>query len=128
MFETDALRITPDPSKAPKLLSELGERLLPYEALADVTLTPGKRGTVVLRVTPRRGADPVTTVAAGQLKESLDPYRLVLPADKETLADYYAEEMRAPRSAPRTRRRTCWPPARGGSGGRRTRRAGCPGT
>ncbi len=95
MFETDALRITPDPSKAPKLLSELGERLLPYEALADVTLTPGKRGTVVLRVIPRRGADPVTTVAAGQLKESLDPYRLVLPADKETLADYYAEEMRA---------------------------------
>ncbi|WP_219471200.1 DUF4429 domain-containing protein [Nonomuraea rhizosphaerae] len=95
VFEADALRITPDPSKAPKLHSELGERLLPYAALADVTLTPGKRGTVVLRVLPRRGADPVATVAAGQLKESLDPNRLVLPAEKETLAEYYADEMRA---------------------------------
>lgn len=33
--------------------------------------------------------------AAGQLKESCDPYRLVLPAERETLAEYYADELRA---------------------------------
>jgi hypothetical protein len=33
--------------------------------------------------------------AAGQLKEGCDPYRLVLPAERETLAEYYADELRA---------------------------------
>jgi hypothetical protein len=33
--------------------------------------------------------------ADGQLKETSDPYRLVLPADRETLAEYYADELRA---------------------------------
>jgi hypothetical protein len=32
--------------------------------------------------------------AAGQLKEGCDPYRLVLPAERETLAEYYADELR----------------------------------
>jgi len=48
----------------------------------------------VLRATPRRGADPLTEAADGQLKEGCDPYRLVLPAERETLADYYATELR----------------------------------
>ncbi|MEV0378921.1 DUF4429 domain-containing protein [Nonomuraea sp. NPDC050643] len=99
VFESDRLRIKPRKSQSAKLLFELGERVIPYEAIADVTLTRGKRGTVVLRVLPRRGADPVMSAAAGQLKESADPYRLVLPADKETLADYYAEELRTAMSA-----------------------------
>ncbi|TDB99870.1 DUF4429 domain-containing protein [Nonomuraea longispora] len=94
-FESEFLRIKPENGKAPKLLSELGERVVPYEAIAKVTLTPGKRGTVVLRAEPRHGADPLMAAAAGQLKESADPYRLVLSADKESLADYYAEELRS---------------------------------
>lgn len=94
VFETDALRIKPGP-KVPKLLSELGERVVPYAAIADVTLIPARRGTAVMQVTPRRGADPVISVAAGQLRDSLDPYRLELPAGKETPADYYADELRA---------------------------------
>ncbi len=60
-----------------------------------MTLAPGRRGTVVLRAEPRAGADPLTEAAAGQLKESCDPYRLVLPAERETLAEYYADELRA---------------------------------
>jgi hypothetical protein len=60
-----------------------------------VTLSPGKRGTVVLRVEMRPGADPLLEAAAGQLKEVCDPYRLVLPAERETLAEYYADELRA---------------------------------
>ncbi|MFI6391910.1 DUF4429 domain-containing protein [Nonomuraea sp. NPDC050547] len=93
-FESDALRIRPGP-KANKLLAELGERVVPHSAIAEVSLAHGRRGTVVLRVTPRRGADPVISAAAGQLAEVLDPYRLVLPAGKETLADYYADELRS---------------------------------
>ncbi|BFO21131.1 hypothetical protein SHKM778_75190 [Streptomyces sp. KM77-8] len=59
-----------------------------------MTLTPGKRGTVALRLELRPGADPLLEAAAGQLKESADPYRLVLPAERETLAEYYADELR----------------------------------
>lgn len=95
-FEDDGLRITPEPGgKASKLSIELGERFVPYDALADAMVEPGARGRVVLRVVPREGADPVMSAATGQLQESLDPYRLVLPAATKPLADRYAEEMRA---------------------------------
>ncbi|MET7637997.1 DUF4429 domain-containing protein [Streptomyces sp. NPDC005438] len=96
-FETDAVLIRFERGiRAPKLLQTLGERRVPYEALSDVELTPGsKRGTVALRLTPRPGADPLMDAADGQLKEASDPYRLVLPAERETLADYYATELRS---------------------------------
>ncbi|MFF8834962.1 DUF4429 domain-containing protein [Streptomyces sp. NPDC015130] len=96
-FESDALVIRFDRGNrnTPKLFSALRERRVPHEALASVTLTPGKRGTVVLHAVPRPGADPLMEAAAGQLKEACDPYRLVLPADKETLAEYYRDELRA---------------------------------
>ncbi|MFE9764573.1 DUF4429 domain-containing protein [Streptomyces sp. NPDC005808] len=81
--------------RTPKLFQALGERRIPLDAIAAVTLTPGKRGTVVLRAVPRPGADPLIEAAAGQLKEGCDPYRLVLPAERETLAEYYADELRA---------------------------------
>ncbi|MFF5634681.1 DUF4429 domain-containing protein [Streptomyces sp. NPDC012825] len=95
-FESDALVIRFERGiRTPKLFQALRERRVPYEALASVTLTPGKRGTVVLHAVPRPGADPLMEAAAGQLKESSDPYRLVLPADRETLAEYYRDELRA---------------------------------
>ncbi|MBC9724119.1 DUF4429 domain-containing protein [Streptomyces sp. TRM68367] len=81
--------------RTPKLFQALGERRVPLEAIAGVTLAPGRRGTVVLRVEPRAGADPLMEAAAGQLKESSDPYRLVMPAERDTLAEYYADELRA---------------------------------
>ncbi|MCF6524746.1 DUF4429 domain-containing protein [Streptomyces sp. JJ36] len=96
-FGSDSLRIRFERGlRTPKLLQALGERHIPYEALRDVELTAGgKRGTVVLRAVPREGADPLLEAAAGQLKEGSDPYRLVLPAERETLAEYYATELRA---------------------------------
>ncbi|MER7914223.1 DUF4429 domain-containing protein [Streptomyces sp. NPDC096068] len=95
-FESDALVIRFERGiRAPKLFQVLRERRVPYEALASVTLTPGKRNTVVLHAVPRPGADPLMEAAAGQLKESSDPYRLVLPADREALAEYYRDELRA---------------------------------
>lgn len=95
-FESDSVLIRYERGiRTPKLFQALGERRIPLEAIAEVTLTPGKRGTVVLHAEPRPGADPLMEAAAGQLKEGCDPYRLVLPADKETLAEYYADELRA---------------------------------
>lgn len=94
-FESDSVLIRYERGiRTPKLFQALGERRVPLEAIAGVTLTPGRRGTVVLRVEPREGADPLIEAAAGQLKESGDPYRLVLPAERETLAEYYADELR----------------------------------
>lgn len=95
-FESDSVLIRFERGiRTPKLFQALRERRVPHEALTSVTLTPGRRGTVVLHAVPRPGADPLMEAAAGQLKDSCDPYRLVLPADRETLAEYYADELRA---------------------------------
>ncbi|MFD9791269.1 DUF4429 domain-containing protein [Streptomyces sp. NPDC059070] len=95
-FEPDSVLIRFERGiRTPKLFQALRERRIPHEALETVTLTPGKRGTVVLHAVPRQGADPLMEAAAGQLKEGCDPYRLVLPAERETLAEYYADELRA---------------------------------
>ncbi|MGR3938152.1 DUF4429 domain-containing protein [Streptomyces sp. BRA346] len=94
-FDTDSVLIRFERGiRTPKLLQALGERHIPYEALSAVELAPGKRGTVVLRAVPRPGADPLMDVADGQLREGYDPYRLVLPAERAPLAEYYAEEIR----------------------------------
>lgn len=94
-FESDSVLIRYERGlRTPKLFQALGERRVPYRALAGATLTPGRRGTVVLRLELRPGADPLLTAAAGQLKEGSDPYRLVLPAERETLAEYYRDEVR----------------------------------
>ncbi|MEV6398385.1 DUF4429 domain-containing protein [Streptomyces sp. NPDC051907] len=109
-FETDSVLIRFERGiRTPKLFQALRERRIPHEALAAVTLTPGKRGTVVLHAVPRPGADPLMDAAAGQLKEGCDPYRLVLPAERETLAEYYGDELRAllPKDADQPAERYC---------------------
>ncbi|MFD8996508.1 DUF4429 domain-containing protein [Streptomyces abikoensis] len=94
-FDTDSVLIRFERGiRTPKLLQALGERRVPFEALAAVEAAPGRHGTVVLRAVPRPGADPLVDVADGQLKEGNDPYRLVLPAERELLAEYYAERIR----------------------------------
>ncbi|WP_171161851.1 DUF4429 domain-containing protein [Streptomyces sp. I05A-00742] len=94
-FDTDSVLIRFERGiRTPKLFQALGERRIPYEALAAVDHAPGRRGTVVLHAVPRPGADPLMDAAAGQLKDGTDPYRLVLPAEHALLAEYYAEEIR----------------------------------
>ncbi|MFF6999119.1 DUF4429 domain-containing protein [Streptomyces sp. NPDC008313] len=94
-FESDSVLIRFERGiRTPKLFQALGERRIPLEAIAAVTLTPGRRGTVVLHAVPRPGADPLMEAAAGQLMETCDPYRLVLPPERETLAEYYRDELR----------------------------------
>ncbi|MFJ6348710.1 MULTISPECIES: DUF4429 domain-containing protein [unclassified Streptomyces] len=95
-FESDAIVIRFERGiRTPRLFGTLRERRIPHEALASVTLAPGKRGTVVLHAVPRPGADPLVEAAAGQLKEGGDPYRLVLPVEREAQAAYYREELLA---------------------------------
>ncbi|MGP4110508.1 DUF4429 domain-containing protein [Streptomyces sp. 4N509B] len=96
-FDTDSVLIRFERGiRTPKLFQVLGERRVPYEALRSVTLEPGgRKGTVVLHAVPRPGADPLVDAAAGQLRQAADPYRLALPAERETLADYYATELRS---------------------------------
>ncbi|WP_031226236.1 DUF4429 domain-containing protein [Streptomyces roseochromogenus] len=94
-FESDSVLIRYERGiRTPKLFQALGERRVPLSAVEGVTLEPGKRGTVVLRLLPRAGADPLMEAADGQLKEGSDPYRLVLSAERETLAEYYADELK----------------------------------
>jgi hypothetical protein len=103
-FDADAVLIRfgrglRGPRGASRLLQVLGERRVPYDALAgaEVQAGPGRRGSVVLRAVPREGADPVMEVAAGQLCPAADPYRLVLPpgADSAVDATAYAARLEA---------------------------------
>ncbi|MFD3697545.1 DUF4429 domain-containing protein [Streptomyces sp. NPDC058646] len=81
--------------RTPRLWHALESRRIPLEAVCGVELTPGKRDTVVLRATPRPGADPLMEAAAGQLREACDPYRLVLPGDRAGQAAAFAEDLRS---------------------------------
>ncbi|MFI8321265.1 DUF4429 domain-containing protein [Streptomyces sp. NPDC085529] len=95
-LESDALVIRFERGiRTPRLFQALRERRVPYEALMSATLAPGRRGTVVLHAVPRPGADPLMEAAAGQLKETCDPYRLALPADREDLAARWRDELAA---------------------------------
>ncbi|MCX4525704.1 MULTISPECIES: DUF4429 domain-containing protein [unclassified Streptomyces] len=80
--------------RTPRLWHALGPRRIPLEALSEVTVNPGKRDTVILRAVPRPGADPLMEAAAGQLREACDPYRLVLPGDRNPQATAFAEAVR----------------------------------
>ncbi|KNB52946.1 DUF4429 domain-containing protein [Streptomyces caatingaensis] len=94
-FDTDSVLIRFERGiRTPKLLQALGERRIPHEALAAVERVPGRRGTVALRAVPRPGADPLMDAAGDQLRETSDPYRLELPAEREPLAAYWAGEIR----------------------------------
>nr|WSX52022.1 DUF4429 domain-containing protein [Streptomyces sp. NBC_00974] len=80
--------------RTPRLWHALGTRRIPLEALSGVSLTVGRRDTVVLRALARPGADPLMEAAAGQLKEAYDPYRLVLPGDRAARAAAFTDALR----------------------------------
>ncbi|MFJ4844974.1 MULTISPECIES: DUF4429 domain-containing protein [unclassified Streptomyces] len=93
-FDADAVLIRYERGlRNSRLLQVLGQRRVPYAALTGVELAPGRRGTLVLRALPRRGADPLMDAADGQLKEAADPYRLVLPTAGQPLAEQCAERL-----------------------------------
>jgi hypothetical protein len=94
-FEPDALLIRYSRSvRGSRLLQALGERRVPHAALEGVELAEGRRNTVVLQAVPRSGADPLIEAAGGQLRETADPYRLVLPEQSRALAESCGDELR----------------------------------
>ncbi|WP_405581045.1 DUF4429 domain-containing protein [Streptomyces sp. NBC_01190] len=95
-FEPDAVVVRYSRSvRGSRLLQALGERRVPYRALASVEVVAGRRGTVELRAVPRPGADPVVEVAGNQLRETADPYRLVLPEQSRAEAERRRDELDA---------------------------------
>lgn len=94
-FEPDAVVIRYSRSvRGARLLQALGELTVPYTALRHVELGDGRRGTAVLRAVPWPGADPLIEAADGQLRETADPYRLVLPEQNRVLGEFYRDELR----------------------------------
>jgi hypothetical protein len=95
-FEPDAVVIRYSRGlRGSRLLQALGERRVPHEALEDVELIEGRAGTLVLRAAPHPGVDPIIEVAGGQLRESADPYRLVLPEQRRALAESARDDLLA---------------------------------
>ncbi|MEU3411611.1 DUF4429 domain-containing protein [Streptomyces sp. NPDC006658] len=93
-FDGDALRITPGRDKGVSpLRRELGELLVPLEALAGISFERGRKsGRLGLRL--RDGADPLLQAAAGRLAGPHDPYRLAVEPDRYGVAEYVADEVR----------------------------------
>ncbi|KPI20788.1 hypothetical protein OV450_2096 [Actinobacteria bacterium OV450] len=99
-FDTDSVVIRfARGMRTPRLWHALGVRRIPFEALSGVSVNAtgsgGRRDAVVLHAVPRAGADPLMEVAAGQLREVCDPYRLVLPGDRAGQAAEFADAVRA---------------------------------
>ncbi|WP_318203398.1 DUF4429 domain-containing protein [Streptomyces sp. SCL15-4] len=93
-FDGDALRITPGRDKGVSpLRRELGELLVPLEALAGISFEQGRKsGRLGLRL--RDGADPLLQATAGRLAGPHDPYRLAVEPDRYGVAEYVTDEVR----------------------------------
>ncbi|MGC0331813.1 hypothetical protein RKD23_004803 [Streptomyces sp. SAI-170] len=94
VFDGDALRLTPGRDKSVGLLRrDLGELVVPLEALAGVSFEQGKR-TGRLRLRLREGADPLIQATGGRLTEPQDPYQLLVESDRYGVAEYLTDEVR----------------------------------
>jgi hypothetical protein len=94
VFDGDALRLTPGRDKNVSLLRrELGELLVPLDALAGISFEQGKKsGRLRLRL--RDGADPLLHATGGRLTEPHDPYQLLVEPDRYGVAEYVVDEVR----------------------------------
>ncbi|WP_188191721.1 DUF4429 domain-containing protein [Nonomuraea sp. SYSU D8015] len=93
-FNGDILRVVPGSGKdVHELRKTLGEVVVPRDAIAGVAFEPARRGGH-LRLRLRKGADPLSDVAAGALGAPADPYRLAIPKNRVGAAEYFADEVR----------------------------------
>lgn len=91
-YDDGRIRIVPG-AKTHPVRQVLGEVVVPLAAVAGVTFERDRKGGR-LRLRPRDGACPVVRAAEGRLPEGADPYRLVVEAGREDLAQYFVEELR----------------------------------
>ncbi|MFJ4584487.1 DUF4429 domain-containing protein [Streptomyces echinatus] len=94
ILDNDAVRITPGRDRSVGLLRrELGELVVPFRALAGISVEQGKKsGRLRLRL--RDGADPLLQATGGRLAEAQDPYGLTVEPDRYGVAEYLADEVR----------------------------------
>ncbi|MET9729759.1 DUF4429 domain-containing protein [Streptomyces sp. NPDC006458] len=94
IFDGDALRLTPGRDKSVGLLRrDLGELVVPLEALAGISFEQGKK-TGRLRLRLREGADPLLQATGGRLGDPHDPYQLLVESDRYGVAEYFTDEIR----------------------------------
>ncbi|MFD4987515.1 DUF4429 domain-containing protein [Streptomyces sp. NPDC058374] len=91
-YDDGRIRIVPG-AKAHPVRQVLGEVVVPLAAVAGVTFERDRKGGR-LRLRLRDGACPVVRAADGRLPEGADPYRLVVEAGREDLAEYFVAEVR----------------------------------
>ncbi|MEV7514940.1 DUF4429 domain-containing protein [Streptomyces diastaticus] len=91
-YDDGRIRIVPG-TKAHPVRQVLGEVVVPLEAVAGITFERDRKGGR-LRLRLRDGACPVVRAAEGRLPEGADPYRLVVEAGREDLAEYIVAEVR----------------------------------
>ncbi|WP_327589315.1 DUF4429 domain-containing protein [Nonomuraea sp. NBC_00507] len=93
-FNGEILRVVPGSDKdVHDLRKTLGEVVVPRDAIAGVAFEPARKGGH-LRLRLRKGADPLSDVAAGALTAPADPYRLSIPKTRTGAAEYFADEVR----------------------------------
>ncbi|WP_436736951.1 DUF4429 domain-containing protein [Streptomyces sp. BBFR102] len=91
-YDEGRIRIVPG-AKAHPVRQVLGEVVVPLVAVAGVTFERDRKGGR-LRLRLRDGACPVLRAAEGRLPEGADPYRLMVEAGREDLAEYFVAEVR----------------------------------
>ncbi|MFC9946938.1 DUF4429 domain-containing protein [Streptomyces pratensis] len=91
-FDGETVRIVPG-SKVHPVRQDLGELSVPLHAVAGVSFEPDRKGGR-LRLRLRTGACPVLRAADGRLKDSADPYQLVVEKDRTGVAEYLVDEIR----------------------------------
>ncbi|MFF8094297.1 DUF4429 domain-containing protein [Streptomyces sp. NPDC016675] len=93
-FDGGTVRITPGLHRSVSPFRQAyGEVSVPLEAVAGIALAPDRRrGWLRLRL--REGADPLLRATGGRLPDAANPYRLWVEADRGSVAEYVAEEIR----------------------------------
>ncbi|MFE2049844.1 DUF4429 domain-containing protein [Streptomyces sp. NPDC059459] len=93
-FDGGTVRITPGLHRSVSPFRQAyGEVSVPLEAVAGIALAPDRRrGCLRLRL--REGADPLLRATGGRLPDAANPYRLWVEADRGSVAEYVAEEIR----------------------------------
>ncbi|NRQ32665.1 DUF4429 domain-containing protein [Nonomuraea sp. NN258] len=93
-FNGEILRIVPGSGRdVHAVRKQLGELVVPLEAVAGIAFEPARRGGHV-RLRLRKGADPLTDAVAGALEAPADPYRLAVAKDRTGAAEYFVDELR----------------------------------
>ncbi|MFE7750351.1 DUF4429 domain-containing protein [Streptomyces sp. NPDC057428] len=91
-FDGETIRIVPG-SKVHPVRQDLGEFAVPLEAVAGASFEPDRKGGR-LRLRLRTGACPVQRAADGRLRDTGDPYQLLVEKDRTGVAEYLVDEIR----------------------------------